>query len=660
MQNHVYDMTGPRSGSGSDKKLHPSFQAIIEKGRQAKAQVEHDQYEARKAKKEAEIKNAARIRHAEAEANRRRAEESTLSIDEYKEKLLDEMTTNIKAILEDKYRKEVRAKVYENEDRIASAHEQDVKDKTEARLLKELESVVKTKLGAQFEPEVKLRLTVELASVVKAELQVKHETEVRQQLVRDLRPAVETELRVKYETEIKQKLAEELQSEVKAELRAHYGEEIKKQLMNESKSTIIHDQKGTQTDDENGPWGQCDILHTLEEGSFRSTPNDINTKGDDYSNLSHHQHLINQDGVQNGQQEAGFIQTSEITVITDEDAVVLPHGTKRSLGGVDNEEEHSYACRSKRSRSASSDSEEQQLSSRNAEAISNPYSSRLHIQESHQGVHYNGDASQDPSHYEGDDGHEVAQDNNGYSLDRGNSGYSSNEVQGSPEKSTDYTSVNHHGAGDVQGMNGKFLVREWTSHHSVEFFQETNSNPSQDGEADFDSDEDAQEMNGTFLDPKGAGYNNTEDMKGTNGEFLRHEEANYDSTEDVRASNRYNIAETTGSYDSEDGDMEDDEEEDEEDDEEDDEGVYGEEYGSEEEEEDYSTALQAGNHSKGGNGVISFSNTQDTAFVLSDSEDEAGKVGDEDKTLVGNDGAGALIDAKHYGMPAEEMLFLNA
>ena len=659
MQNHVYDMTISRSGSRSDNKLHPPFQAIIEKGRQAKAQVEQDQYEARKAKRESEIKNAARIRHAEAEANRRRAEESKLSIDEYKEKLLDEMTTNIKTVLEDKYRKEVRAKVYENEDRIASAHEQDVKDKTEARLVKELESVVKAKLGAQFEPEVKQRLAVELVSVVKAELQAKHETEVRQQLVQDLGPAVEIELRAKYEIEVKQRLAEELQSEVKAELRAHYGEEIKNRLMDESESIIIHDQKGTQTDDENEPRRQRDILHTLEEEPFRPAPNDINTKGDEYPDLSHHQHLINRDGVQSGQQEARFVQTLETTIITDGDAVVLPRGTKRSLSGVDDEEKDVYARRSKRSRSASSDSEGQQLPSRNVEAVSNPYSSRLQIHESLQGVRHNGDDSQGLSHYEGDDGHEVAQGNNGYPLDRGNSGYnSSNEVQGSPENSTGYGSVDYHSAGDVQGMNGKFLVREWTNHDSIEYLQEINGDLSQHEEADFDSDEDVQE--GTFLNPEGAGYNSIEDMQGTNGDFLSHEEADYDSAEDVRASNRYYKAvKTTESCNSEDGDREDDEEDDEDEDEDEDEGDYGEEYGSEEEEE-YSTAPQAGSHSNGGNGVISFSNTQDTAFVLSDSEDEAEKAGDEDKTLVGNDGAGALIDAKHYGMPAEETLFLSA
>ena len=149
-------------------------------------------------------------------------------------------------------------------------------------------------------------------------------------------------------------------------------------------------------------------------------------------------------------------------------------------------------------------------------------------------------------------------------------------------------------------------------------------------------------------------------------------EENNDSAEDLRPSKRLNMAKTTEFYDSEDEDgdraeeeheEEDDEEDDEEEDDDDDERVYGAEYGSEEEEEEeeeYSTAQQAGNHSTGGNGVISFSNTQDTAFVLSDSEDEAEKAGDEDKTLVGNDGAGALINTKHYGMPAEESLFLNA
>ena len=103
-------------------------------------------------KRETDIKNAARTRHVEAEANRRRAEESKFSIDDHKGKLLDELTKNTKAILENQYREEIREKVYEDENNIVSAYEHDIK------VVRELESVVKAKLKAEFEP-AKMRHT---------------------------------------------------------------------------------------------------------------------------------------------------------------------------------------------------------------------------------------------------------------------------------------------------------------------------------------------------------------------------------------------------------------------------------------------------------------------------------------------------------------------
>ena len=659
MQNHVFDMTSSPSAPGLDRKLHPPFQAIIEKGRQAKAQVEQEQYEARKAKRETEVKNAARIRHAEAEANRRRAEESKLSVDDLKGRLLHEMTSNIRAVLEDKYRDEIRAKVYENEDRIVSAYEQDIKDQTKARLVKELESVVKAKLGAEFEPEVKQRLAVELTSVVKAELRATHELEVRQQLVKDLGPVVEIELRAMYETEVKRQLAEDLQSGIKAELRAQYGKETKDQLMNESESTIIHDQKGTQADDvQNERWGRRDASHTPGETSFGFTHYDINAEGGEYPDLSHHQHLINQNGVLKGQQEAGSVLELENTII-DGDAVVLPRGTKRSLGDVDGEEEDPYVRRSKRSRSASCDGEEQQLPSRNEKRSSNPYSRNIHIEESHQSALYNREDSHGLLQENGDDDLKVARGNDKYLMDRGTSGYnSSSEVQGSQEDILGYRRVDYNSAEDVQAMNGNL---DWTDHASVENVQETNGDHLYREKANSDSQEDVQGVNGTFLDRKGADFDSAEDMRGINGNFLSREEANYDSAEDFRESDGYKLASKATESDNS---QHEDEDNDEEDDEEDEEGDYEEddyeEYYESEEEEKYSTAPQPATNSSAGNGVISFSNTQDTAFVLSDSEDEAEKAGDEDKTLVGYDGPAALIDAKHHDMPTEETLFLDA
>ena len=651
-------MPNSRSGRGFDRKVHPPFQAIIEKGKQAKAQVEQDQYEARKAKRETEIKNAARVRHAEAEASRRCAEESRLSIDDHKGKLLDEMTKNIKAILEDQYRDEIRAKVYEDEDRIASAYEHDIKDKTKARLVRELESVVKAKLGAEFEPEIKRQLAVELVSVVKVELRAKYETEVKQKLVKDLGPEVETELRTRYETEVKQKLAEQLQWEVKAELRAQYEEEIRSQLMTNPELTIVHQQTSTQTIEvENQPQTEYDILGTLKRESFSAKSNGIDNEEGLYPDLSYHQHPIIPNSDPNGQQETASVMNVGSSD-ADENPVALLRGTKRSLNGTDDEEENPHGRHTKRSRSEPSNSQEHQLPIGSEEGVSNPYPSELHTQQPYQGVHNNGEDSQGLSQYKEDAGDEVVQDNNGYQMDRGVSGYnSSDEVQGNHEN------ILAPGE-DVQGMNGNLSDRGWASYDNVEDVPETNTDLSHGEDIDHDSDEDGQEMIGTFLDHKGADYHSHEETKGTNGNVLGRDGSNYDSAEDVGGSGGYDLAgKATESCSSEEED-EVGEEDDGEDDEEDDEGEYGgfyeEEYESEGEEQ-YSTSPQAATHSIAGNGVISFSNTQDTAFVLSDSEDEAEdaeEAGDEDKTLVGYDGPKALIDAKHYSMPAEETLFL--
>lgn len=641
-------MTSSHGSPGLDRKAHAPFQAIIEKGRLAKAQDENDQYEARKAKRETDIRNAARIRHAEAEASRCRAEESKLSIDDHKGKLLDEMTKNMRAILENQYREEIREKVYEDEDKIISAYEHDIKDQTKARLVRELESVIKAKLGAEFEPEIKQQLAVELKSVVKTELRATFETEVKQQLLKELGPEVEAVLRAKHETEVKQQLAKELQSGVKAELRAKYEEEIKDQLMIELKPTIVHKLKVTYTNDaEEEPQAQHEALRTPNEESFRATPDDIDKEGGEYPDLSHHQHLINQNRVQNVRQEARSVQSME-TANTDEDAVDMTHGTKRSRG-EDDGEEVPYPRYSKRSRSASFNSEEQQSLSAHEEGISNLYSIHAHAQQPYQGMRYLREESQGFPQYEGDAGYEDTQGINSYELDRGPLGYnSSDEVQRSNGSILDRGGVDYNSAEDVQGTNGDLLDCEGAEYDSIEDFQEANRNLMDHEEADYDSAEDVQGMNGKFLDREEADYDSAENIQGTNGNFLDLEEADCNSAEDAQGTNGYKLnGEVTESYSSEDEEDEEDEDEDEE--------------GNESEgDEQFSTAPQAAPHSSAGDGVITYSNTQDTAFVLSDSEDEEDGADDEDKTLVGYEGPTILDHAKDYNVHVEESLFLDA
>ena len=654
VRNHVSDIVDYRIGPGSDRKLHAPFQAIIEKGKQAKAQDEQDQYEAKKVKRETEIKNAARIRHAEAEANRRRVEDSKLSIDDHKGKLLDDLTKNVKAVLEQQYREEIRAKIYEDEDRIASAYEHDIKDQTKARLVRELESVVKAKLGAEFEPEVKQQLAAELVPVVKAELEAKYETEVKQQLIRDLGPRVETQLRARYETEIKQQLAEELQSGVEAELRARYEDEIKNQLMIGPEPTIPTKQKEAEGNDvDSGSQGQGDSLQSVQEELHRATPNDSDNKGGEYPDLSHHQHLINQNGVLNGQQETESAQSLE-SFCNNGDALALPHGTKRSLSGSEDEEEKPYARQSKRSRNASFSGNGQLLPDSSEENVDDLSSRKLNIHQSYQGVHYTGEDGQDVAQYEGDADYEVIHSTKEDQSDRGASSPNDfNEFQGNHENILDRGGVDHNSPEDVQGINGRLSDREGAQYGSVQYVQRTSEDLLDDEEAYYESDQDIQERNDTFSDRDGADYDSAEDVdakdyQDINGTFLGGEQAKYDSVEDVQGSNWYNVGgEATETYNSEEEEEEELEEEEDED----------EDYQSDEEVDYYSTAAQAATYSNAGSGLIAFTNTQDTAFVLSDSEDDAETAGDEDKTLVDS---AALINAKYEEMPAEESLFLNA
>ena len=645
----VFTMTSPRSGPEFERQTYAPFQAIIAKGRQAKAQDEHEQYEAKKLKRETDIKNAARIRHAEAEANRRRAEESKFSIDDHKGRLLDEMTKNIKATLESQYREEIREKVYEDEDKIISAYEHDIKDQTKARLVNELESVVKARLEADFEPKVKQQLAAEFESVVKAELRAQYTTQVKQQLVKELRPEIEAELRTKYETEVKQQLAEELQPVVEAQMRAQYEEEHKNQVTIEP--TIFHKLNGMHTNGvENDPLGHRDSEEELSTG----TPNsdNINNEGGEYPDLSNHQHLINKNVVQNGQQDARSFYDSKICD-TNGGPVEMSHGTKRSRSGEDDEEEDTYTNRSKRSRSASFNREERRSPSGYEEGVSNLHSGySAIIQQSYQGVDYNSGGHQGFLQSKGDAGYDDVQSNSRYTMDRRPSGYNSSDgVQRRHGNIVGRGGADVQTTEDVQGINENFLDLEEEAYNNAENVQGVNGNISHGEEADYDSTENMRGMNGNLVHGEESDYDSTEDV-GMNGHL---QEADYDSAEDPQGHIWYKVhGETIESYRDEDEVEDEDEDEEEGEEEEEDEEDY-----ESDEEEQYSTAPQAAPHSNAGNGVITFTNTQDTALVLSDSEDDEDKADNEDETLVDYDGPTSLNDVKHCNVRAEESLFLD-
>ena len=205
-----------RMGSVSNK--YHGFQDLIQKGRQARAEDARNIYESKKAMQEAARAKAIKERLAVDNAARTLAQQSRLSIDENKAKLLQDMESNMKAILEDKFTAEIRGKVFQKEEQIASTYKQQIRDQTRARLLEDLEPVVKAELSARLELEVKQELRAELELEVKEELRAELASCVKEQSMVDLNTVARSELRSELYDEVYNELKCELIATVRNEL----------------------------------------------------------------------------------------------------------------------------------------------------------------------------------------------------------------------------------------------------------------------------------------------------------------------------------------------------------------------------------------------------------------------------------------------------------
>ena len=219
-----------------------TYEDLIQKGRQAQVDLERSKYEQKKAKAVSDIKKAAQVRFAEEKLLRRREEDSSVSIGDYKTRLFEEMTTNIRARLENETRAEMRNAIHRSYEKNATDLKEQLQAETKLQLVQELEPVVKAELAAQFGAEVfdqvkdetNAQLTKDLIPRVKIDLRAELETEVKAQLVTELRDGVRAELTKKYEDDVRKQLMKDLEPMVKKDLRVKCTESVCAELRYEN------------------------------------------------------------------------------------------------------------------------------------------------------------------------------------------------------------------------------------------------------------------------------------------------------------------------------------------------------------------------------------------------------------------------------------------
>lgn len=201
----------------------PSFQDLIQKGRQARADDERNIYETKKAKLEADRAKAARARLAVDNAVHNLALESRSDIDKSKGKLIEDMEKNLRALIEAEFRADIRERVYEDEQKIRALHEREIKDSTRMRLEADLEPVIVAELQAKHEEDIRHALKAELKAEVKEELRAECKIDFGDELRDELEGAVRKELEDLYREEVRSELKRELSSSVREELMDRLG-----------------------------------------------------------------------------------------------------------------------------------------------------------------------------------------------------------------------------------------------------------------------------------------------------------------------------------------------------------------------------------------------------------------------------------------------------
>lgn len=531
------------------------YQSIIDKGRQARANDERLRYEQQKAKKEADSLKATKARLAADEAARRLAEQSRLSIDEYKGKLLDEITNNVKAKIEIECRVEIREKVYRNYEKIASAYERQIRDETKSRLVEELEPVVMAQLAAEYEMEIKQQLIDELEPVVKAELSANYETEIKDQLKVSLESTVIGDLRKKY------------LRKVIADLKREHTDSVRVGIEND-----MHTQNGFLYDQNHRVLDDHFTEHTNPELQ--------------YPDLEKYQYLNNLDENQD----------DGLTTQGPADTGCHNHQNEQDFGNVANVPRHIAT-------DSLEDGDQSNVETQKETMFAGVYTDNEEVENLETKVNNSG-GGQEPDILDNGPSQEFLQ------TPRGSSPHHS-QVNGQPHQMSRGTK---RPLSEEDGNQGKDYDRKFKRLRSTSL--ESDDGRQSSGYEDPDGEAGEDDFHPSYEQEQHIYRGMLEDS----ADLLQYEKngaSRVDGSDDIRRTNGF---------------MSDEEAD----------GRSGSEVDETSEDSDIdsleseflSTAPQAAQNSIMGSGVISNSNTQETAFIVDDSDDEDSKVEDEEKTLV--------------------------
>ena len=211
----------------STPTMKASYQDLIDKGRQVRADDARVEYEMMRARRDAEHdKSTNRKISIDDESARLSALDGRLTIDDDKVRLLHDVEQDLRATLERELIKDIRDDVFSRRDEIASVYKQQIKNETRSQLIEDLEPVITAELRIEFAPDIKQDLIEEVRM------------ELKQQLVEDLWAEVRSELREEHREDV----LKELKRELGASLHNELGEDLRRKKAT-SECTQVEGQK---------------------------------------------------------------------------------------------------------------------------------------------------------------------------------------------------------------------------------------------------------------------------------------------------------------------------------------------------------------------------------------------------------------------------------
>ena len=202
-----------------------SYFDTLQKARERQAADAQSVYDAKKAKSQARQHKMIELRQIAYAKAEKEAQESRDDINRSYSKILSELEQNFKKTYGMFLMDEVRANVTSDANQLRTSLENEIKEDVRAQLVDDLEPVVKAQLKAQHATEIKRTLQQEMVPEVREDLTA--------QLIKDLETVVKAQLRAEYTPEVRQKLRGDLSGDVAIQLRNEMKDDVQNHLREE-------------------------------------------------------------------------------------------------------------------------------------------------------------------------------------------------------------------------------------------------------------------------------------------------------------------------------------------------------------------------------------------------------------------------------------------